>query len=714
MKTGLLAFLVTLLCAFDSYSSDEVLAPVDSIRIQLDQLTGKPQNDTVTLHMIVGILERNSYDAAEIQALSEMFEQYNRVLNKDLQYRFKFLLAQLLNDSGYTYESIEAYRALISELQHCSTPFQKFTLIESLWYLRFPYRNSDRIKEGITYYLQLIDSFDPVKEQELISICYHVLRSYYQTLGLLDKAIYYEQKAMQFQTSTEVVRANFILPTSTSSVGIVGTINRKAVLGYLYIENGEAEKALTYLYDARKMVEVYQDSIELGDAPFIYLEIIRAKMKLKEPVNTVDFSFAENLIEGSTSYIANFCQLKGVYFLQNDKLDSAEYYFQNALEIRDEYKLGINTFAGVLVPGFHLARVKLKQKKYKESINFLKSEIDILKISNLRNEILKELHLLYTVYKEMGDYEKSLLTLEEYDELRAELIRDEAENRSMTFEVEQNIANQKRAIDELEVENRFNRKSKYYFSGIAILVLLIAIGLYAGYRSKKKANVELARKNVQIVKEKERSENLLLNILPPAVAEELKAKGYTDAQFMEDVTVLFTDFKGFTQLAEKLSPRMLVAEINECFSAFDNIMAKHGVEKIKTIGDAYMAVGGLPTANNTHAIDVVNAALDIQQFMYERKIRKAQLGELFFEIRIGIHSGPVVAGIVGVKKFQYDVWGDTVNTASRMESGSETGRINVSGATYELIQNSFQCTYRGKLPAKNKGEIEMYFVEGLL
>jgi class 3 adenylate cyclase len=140
-------------------------------------------------------------------------------------------------------------------------------------------------------------------------------------------------------------------------------------------------------------------------------------------------------------------------------------------------------------------------------------------------------------------------------------------------------------------------------------------------------------------------------------------------------------------------------------------MQKHKIEKIKTIGDAYMAAGGLPTPNQTHAKDVVNAALDIQEYMRNHRLTKEAKGDLFFEIRIGIHTGPVVAGIVGVKKFQYDIWGDTVNTASRMESSGEIGKVNISGTTYEAVKDDFNCSHRGKIAAKGKGEIDMYFVE---
>ncbi len=230
-------------------------------------------------------------------------------------------------------------------------------------------------------------------------------------------------------------------------------------------------------------------------------------------------------------------------------------------------------------------------------------------------------------------------------------------------------------------------------------------------REKEKLENTVKIRTAEVVAEKKKSDDLLLNILPEEVAEELKAKGSADAKQFDDVTVMFTDFKGFTKISEKLTPSELVAEIHTCFQAFDHIIEKYNVEKIKTIGDAYMCAGGLPVANKTNATDVVKAAIEIKQFMQQHLLQRKNENKEIFEIRIGVHTGPVVAGIVGVKKFAYDIWGDTVNVASRMESSGEAGKINISSSTYELVKDQFNCVHRGKIQAKNKGEIDMYFVE---
>ncbi len=214
---------------------------------------------------------------------------------------------------------------------------------------------------------------------------------------------------------------------------------------------------------------------------------------------------------------------------------------------------------------------------------------------------------------------------------------------------------------------------------------------------------------VFMVRERRKSDKLLLNILPEKVAAELKEKGTAAASNFDNVTVFFTDFVNFTTVAETMNPNALVNELHTCFKEFDQIISKYGIEKIKTVGDAYIAVAGLPVPDANHAVNAINAVLEIRAFIAKRK---AEMGSKTFDVRIGVNSGSVVAGIVGVKKFAYDIWGDTVNTAARMEQNSEAGEINISQSTYELIKDNFNCTYRGQLEAKNKGALAMYFVAG--
>ncbi len=214
--------------------------------------------------------------------------------------------------------------------------------------------------------------------------------------------------------------------------------------------------------------------------------------------------------------------------------------------------------------------------------------------------------------------------------------------------------------------------------------------------------------------ERRKSDTLLLNILPESVAQELKTRDRVEPRAYHDATILFTDFVGFTRVAEGLTPREVVEELDDCFRGFDRIARAHGLEKIKTIGDSYMAVGGIPQPSRTHAADCVLAALEMRDFIAARVRRAVERGQPFWDVRIGINSGELVAGVIGREKFAYDVWGDAVNTASRMESSGQPGRVNVSRATYESVKDLFECEPRGAIEAKSKGRVEMFFVNRVL
>ncbi|MFQ5445805.1 MAG: adenylate/guanylate cyclase domain-containing protein [Saprospiraceae bacterium] len=268
------------------------------------------------------------------------------------------------------------------------------------------------------------------------------------------------------------------------------------------------------------------------------------------------------------------------------------------------------------------------------------------------------------------------------------------------------------ALQNIKLESQRGRYWVYFLGSTSIVMLLVALLLYLRYLSKKKSTEMLARHNKIIEEERKRSDALLYNIMPAKVAKELKEKGSAKAQLFPEVTVMFSDFKNFTRLAELLTPAELVRELNYHFRTFDQIISQYpNVEKIKTIGDAYLCVCGL-VKGKTVPQNIIRSALEFQDFLQKKKAEKERRGEPVFEARIGIHTGPVVAGVLGLKKYAYDIWGDTVNIAARMEQQCEPGRVNISETTYRLVKNDFDCQPRGRVPVKNKGTMEMYYVNG--
>jgi adenylate cyclase len=351
-----------------------------------------------------------------------------------------------------------------------------------------------------------------------------------------------------------------------------------------------------------------------------------------------------------------------------------------------------------------LARCHLLLGQHREATEVGERALSLARETGSVSDLVDVAKVLYEGYSALGSYRKALAMHEFHILMRDSLTRADSQREVIRLEMQYDFE-RKEALARAEEEKRdalakeeIRRKNLQRNASVGGLVLMVLL-----------AGVFLVQRN-RIGKEKERSEELLLNILPEETAKELKEKGEAEARLINEVTVLFTDFKGFTAMSEQLSPKDLVKDLHLCFSLFDQICENNNIEKIKTIGDAYMAAGGLPTPNTTHAHDVVKAALEMAQVVEEGKAKKIAAGLPYFEVRIGIHTGPVVAGIVGIKKFQYDIWGDTVNTASRMESSGEVGKVNISEATYALVKDDFNCTFRGEIEAKGKGKLGMWFV----
>lgn len=259
------------------------------------------------------------------------------------------------------------------------------------------------------------------------------------------------------------------------------------------------------------------------------------------------------------------------------------------------------------------------------------------------------------------------------------------------------------------------RVSLVIYAFIIFLVVFYLIRMFVLRQKSKQSQLEeiIRERTEELMNEKEKTDTLLANLLPRDTADELMSKGKATKQKYNFVTVLFSDIQGFTTIAEEVNPEVLIDELDNFFFHFDSVVEKYNIEKIKTIGDAYMCAGGIPHRNRTNPIEVVLAAIEMQEYMNRMKKDQTRRGIKFWDIRVGIHTGTVIAGVVGQKKLSYDIWGDTVNTASRMESSGMPGKINISGVTYEYVKEFFICEYRGKMPVKYKGDLDMYFVNGI-
>lgn len=392
---------------------------------------------------------------------------------------------------------------------------------------------------------------------------------------------------------------------------------------------------------------------------------------------------------------------QGILFAKKGDYDQAEAYMKEAIE-----ELQIDgDYAAIAEYQTNLAQIYRERGEFGKAHTWAVRSLEHANRLGLKNQIsessqvLAELDYLTGNYREAYNhlnfhmrYQDSM-DVETVDMSRLEREKAELELRQKENEIQLQLLNQKR--------------QRWIIWGVLVTALLLIVMVVGGY----KRYIFIKRTNAIISWERDRSENLLRNILPRQTALELKQNGRVRAQRFESVTILFSDFKGFTRQAESMDPENLVKSIDYYFSHFDAIMEKYGLEKIKTIGDAYMCAGGLPFPMADHAIRVVEAAMEMLEFVEANRDNSLK-GQVRFEIRIGINSGPVVAGVVGTQKFAYDIWGDAVNIASRMESASEVGKINIADGTYQLIKEVYDCKYRGSLAVKNHGDLDMYFVLG--
>lgn len=463
------------------------------------------------------------------------------------------------------------------------------------------------------------------------------------------------------------------------------------------------DRTLNYYWQALDLSEkiAYNDGIglasfNLGELYYQHKEYDSALFYLKKSLN--EFESTIDAI-ASLNYVGKIHAERGNYSL-------AMQYQEDALKMSKQFDAQLEMAQAYL----GLADTYQKQAKLNTAIDYFHKSIDIAREMDSYPDLKEAYQGLSIAYMERSDFKNAFKYQSLLNEITETIFNIETDDRiknlQFTFQLDKKEDEIAILEQESEIEQLNSKRQKLVINvslaGLGF-VIIIAIIILRNYLNKVKINKILDKQKLEI-------ENLLLNILPKETARELQKDGYATPRYYDSVSVLFTDFAGFTTIAEGLKPHELIAELNSFFNAFDEITEKFKLEKIKTIGDAYMCAGGVPTSDPTHPVRTVQAGLALQEFMVIKNQQRVKSGKRPWGLRVGIHTGPIVAGVVGSKKYAYDIWGDTVNIASRMESKSEVGKVNISAPTYELINGNFECLHRGKIAAKNKGNIDMYFV----
>ena len=599
----------------------------------------------------------------------------------------------------------------------------------------------DNFRKAIEYYKKALDLRQALGDERGVAKANSNIGKAYQNLGDFDRALEFQRENLricqQLKDAAGAARAHSNIAVALEEMGIypeayghlneyrqymeeqgdtTGMARAYTLMGHIRFEMDLFGEARRWYERALNTREQLGDSTDIADAlvdlanVLDELDTTRTEMAIPYYMRALDIRKVMNDQSGMAAIYNNL----GDALKHLKQFEKGMFYLRESLRIRKE----MNDQPGLMETYNTIGDVLYGQQQYRESLRYVERYFgiaDTIGDQKYRQRGYKDFAKIYGV---LGEYKKAYEYRVLYDELRYKLLD---ENQTRDFEHKEIVFNESRRQQlmdqqkhDIEIRDTQISRSRiigFALIGGAIALALLAALLYNRSRLRARVNRELASQNEVIKRERERADSLLANILPAMTAEELKQYGTVKPVRYESVTVLFTDFKGFTTIAELVTPEALITELDECFRMFDAVMEQFGLEKIKTIGDSYMCAGGLPTPNNTHATDMVSAAIEMQRRLGALMVHKQAEGKPVFEMRVGIHTGPVVAGIVGSHKFAYDIWGDTVNIAARLEQGGEPAKINISETTYQLVRHQFECAYRGKLAAKNKGEIAMYFVE---
>ena len=628
--------------------------------------------------------EQQKDKAAQIKTLQQIVfahsnsKDHEKALSVNLQIRDlvnqlddKEQLCIITNNIGYNYNLLKRYPEAIQYFEQTEDLCHDRAYIDmAVLYtnMGIAWNNMGNFNKSIQYLLLAQRKSDPKKNREAIAKLNHLIATIYYNNDDLYNALEYNDDAM----------------AAARKAPYYELLSQTCFTAALIQQD---------LYDYEKALDYYKEHLTLRDS-FLLEERLRQQELLQQQV----------LLERSEKEIKLLLINQKIQNLTIQQLESEKQRLQLTSD-----------------------NLALKTQQQEDQLQLLQSAQEIqetqLKNQELENMRTKQELKLAQQAAESAKKDQEIFALEQNEKIQTLALAKEKEEKAREQKENELLKSKNELAESKIARQQAFRRFAYGIGALLGLILLLILGglLYSRLLNRKLAqqNTEIAHQKEEIEKshqqiavEKEKSDNLLLNILPKDTANELKESGVATPRNYEKVTVLFTDFSNFTRISAQMSPNELITELNTCFKAFDEIVERNNLEKIKTIGDSYMCAGGIPQPNDSNPEDAVNAALEIKSFIDKNIAAKKANNQPFWEIRIGIHTGQIIAGVVGKKKFAYDIWGDTVNTSSRMESSGENGKINISQSTFELVKDKFDCTYRGMIEAKNKGKIGMYFVEG--
>ncbi|MDD5695621.1 MAG: adenylate/guanylate cyclase domain-containing protein [Bacteroidales bacterium] len=632
------------------------------------------------------LIDQQNYTEA-IEQLKLFIEEEQKSDDPDLD-----KVSGSLNDIGTCYHKLKDFQEAIRWYNQALTVDREMGSIVNISTrysnIGFAYRKLGIWDSALIYYNRALTLDMEIGEGASIAKTLNNLGTLYHQMAKYDSTIHYFQRSLEIKKNIG------------DSSGVAVTLNN---IGLVYQDWQKYDRAIEYFNEA-----LHIDSLLGFSQNFINrLNSIGASYHLKGDFDRAIEYFSKalqlSLKSNNEDMAATLNNNLGMIYLKKKDYEQAHIYMNKALESyrNSDQKAEIATVLA------NLAEISFTLGDYNSALDYLSQSTGIAENLDLPDKSKNNYLMFSDIYSSMGNYSEALKYYKKHiaikDTLYTEAIHKQITDFEIKYESEKKdkeitLLKQKEEIQALRIKKqRILRNS--LFGGIALSLILAAV-IFTSLSRRR-------RDNRIIASEKAKTDKLLLNVLPASIASDLKEKGFTEPRSYANVTVCFTDIVGFTEKSSTMEPKSLIEELNTIFTAFDAIIEKNSCERIKTIGDSYMALCGLPEPDHNHAENIIRTAVEMVQYVEKKNLES----DLEWQIRVGIHSGDVIAGVVGVKKYIYDVFGDTINTASRMENASHPMRINVSESTYQLVRDKFKFEEREEAPVKGKGMMKMYFIK---